>query len=142
MGASAAFVLLCYMTKHDHILYWRETAEEDWLTTQDLFNSGRYMQCLFWAHLVVEKLSKAHWVQDNVDDYPPRIHNIVRLWQNTTLQPTAVQEKVALDLNQFQLEGRYPDYSRTLQKQATKEYTQTFLRDITDLRTWLLSTLP
>ncbi|WP_254244929.1 HEPN domain-containing protein [Hymenobacter sp. BRD67] len=86
-----------------------------------MFNTGRYVQCLFWAHLVVEKLSKAHWVQDNVDDYPPCIYNIVRLWQNTTLQPTGAQEKVALDLNQFQLEGRYPDYSRTLVKHVDIE---------------------
>ncbi|MBC6606066.1 HEPN domain-containing protein [Hymenobacter sp. BT188] len=76
------------MTKHDHILYWKETAEEDWLAAQDLLQTKRYLQCLFWAHLVIEKLSKAHWVQDNASDHPPRIHNILKLWQQTTLQPT------------------------------------------------------
>lgn len=130
------------MNKHDHILHWKETAEQDWLAVQDLLQTGRYLQCLFFAHLVIEKLSKAHWVKDNVDDIPPRTHNIVRLWQSTSLQPTAPQLQLALDLNQFQMEGRYPDYSGTFHLRATKGYTQALLQDVAYLRTWLLSTLP
>ena len=61
---------ICSMTKLEHIAYWRETAEDDWLSANDLFATKRYLQCLFLAHLTIEKISKAHWVLDNADDYP------------------------------------------------------------------------
>ncbi|WP_210521263.1 HEPN domain-containing protein [Hymenobacter terricola] len=130
------------MTKHDHILYWKETAEEDWLASQDLFQTKHYLQSLFLAHLTIEKLSKGHWVKDNSSDYPPRIHNILRLWGDTQLAPTADYENTAADLNRFQLEGRYPDYQRAVAQQATESYTRTLLHDTAQLRTWLLSKLP
>lgn len=130
------------MTKSDHILYWKETAEPDWLAAQDLFQTGRYLQCLFFAHLVIEKLSKAHWVKDNAGDHPPRIHNIVKLWQQTTLQPTPAQELVALELNTLQMEGHYQDYQRIAYQRATEHFTRTLLQEATNLRAWLLSTLP
>ncbi|RZK44278.1 MAG: HEPN domain-containing protein [Hymenobacter sp.] len=130
------------MTKHDHIQYWKETAEEDWLAAQDLFQTKRYLQSLFLAHLTIEKLSKAHWVQDNAGDYPPRIHNILRLWGDTQLAPAPDHENTAAELNRFQLEGRYPDYQRAVAQQATEAYTRTLLHDTVQLRTWLLSKLP
>ncbi len=130
------------MTKHDHIQYWKETAEEDWLAAQDLFQTKRYLQSLFLAHLTIEKLSKAHWVQDNAGYYPPRTHNILRLWGDTQLAPAPDQENTAADLNRFQLEGRYPDYQRAVAQQATESYTRNLLNDTAQLRQWLLKQLP
>ena len=130
------------MTKNAHILYWKETAEEDWLASQDLFQAKRYLLCLFVAHLTIEKLSKAHWVQDNSSDYPPRTHNLLRLWGDTSLAPAPVHENTAADLNRFQLEGRYPDYQRAVAQQATESYTRALLNDTAQLRSWLLSKLP
>ena len=130
------------MTKHDYILHWKETSEQEWSSAQGLFTLGNYLNSLFHAHLVIEKLSKAHWVKDNVDDFPPRTHNIIRLWQQTRLQPTPNQELVALELNTFQMEGRYPDYQRIAYQRATQRFTQALLNDTATLRSWLLSTLP
>jgi HEPN domain-containing protein len=50
------------MTKQEHIDYWVNTAAEDWDTVEVLFNGKKYLHALFWAHLVLEKLAKAHWV--------------------------------------------------------------------------------
>ena len=94
------------------------------------------------AHLTIEKLSKAHWVQDNVDDYPPRTHNILKLWAATTLQPTPAQELTATELNTFQMEGRYQDYQRIAFQRATQAFTRSLLDDTEQLRIWLLSKLP
>ena len=49
------------MTKREHIDYWVRTATEDWITVEALFTTRRYMHCLFWSHLTLEKLAKAHW---------------------------------------------------------------------------------
>ncbi len=130
------------MTKADHIAYWKDTAAFDWPAVQRMMQAGDYVHGLFFAHLVIEKLSKAHWVQDNAGNTPPRIHNILRLWQTTQLAPTPDQEGTASVLNDYQLEGRYPDYQRQLHTITTAAYAQQLLTEITDLRTWLLSSLP
>jgi hypothetical protein len=65
------------MTKQQHINYWTNTAVEDWTTVEVLFSTKRYLHCLFWAHLVLEKLAKAHWVKTHEDDIPPKVHNII-----------------------------------------------------------------
>ena len=130
------------MTKRDHVLHWKETSEENWLAAQDLLRTGRYLMCLFAAHLTIEKLSKAHWVQDNDDNYPPRIHNILKLWAATSLQPSPDQELTAAELNTFQIEGRYEDYQRIAAQRATQAFTRTLLTDTERLRAWLLNKLP
>lgn len=130
------------MTKHDYILHWQETAEEDWLASQDLFQAKGYLQCLFLAHLTIEKLCKAHWVKDNADDHPPRIHNLARLLAATSVVLTPVQEVVIAELNGFQMDGRYPDYQRIVYKIATEAYTRQLLRDTELFRQCLLSPLP
>ncbi len=130
------------MTKLEHLAYWCETAEDDWLSAKDLFGTKRYLQCLFLAHLTIEKISKAHWVVSNQGDYPPRIHNILSIWANTQLAPDISQENTAAELNRFQLEGRYPDYQRAVARLATEEYTRNLLHEVELLRSWLLSKLP
>jgi HEPN domain-containing protein len=65
------------MTKQEHIDYWVNTATEDWITVETLFVTGRYMHCLFWSHLTIEKLAKAHWVKNHAENIPPKVHNIM-----------------------------------------------------------------
>ncbi len=116
------------MTKADHIAYWIDIAADDWPPVQRMMAAGDYVQGLFFAHLVIEKLSKAHWVKDNAGDIPPRTHNIGRLWQATQLAPAPAQIALAALLNDYQLEGRYPDYLKKLKTQTTSTFaTQLFI---------------
>jgi HEPN domain-containing protein len=73
------------MTKEQHINYWVETAQYDWAGSEEAFIAKRYVHCLFWAHLTLEKLAKAHWVRTNQDNIPPKIHNIVRLLEMSNI---------------------------------------------------------
>jgi HEPN domain-containing protein len=61
-----------------HIVYWLEGSEEDWKVSIDLQKLGRTRHSLFFAHLSLEKLLKAH-VCSYTGDLAPRIHNLVRL---------------------------------------------------------------
>ena len=47
------------MTKNEHINYWKNMAERDWNAVNSLFETKNYVQALFFAHLVIEKLLKA-----------------------------------------------------------------------------------
>lgn len=60
------------------INYWRNSAIEDWEVARELLKSGRVRHGLFFAHLAIEKLLKAH-VCRSTKDLAPRIHNLVRL---------------------------------------------------------------
>lgn len=47
------------MKKDDYIGYWRTTADNDFNTMLNLYNSKDYHWSLFIGHLVIEKLLKA-----------------------------------------------------------------------------------
>ena len=130
------------MTKADHIAYWKDIAAFDWPAVQRMMQAGDFVHGLFFAHLVIEKLSKAHWVKDNAGDIPPKIHNINKLWQATQLMPTQSQTDTATQLNTYQLEGRYPDYIRRLYSTTTPISAKQLFAETEPLRIWLLSTLP
>ena len=42
------------------IEYWNRSAQEDWQVAQQLVESGKIRHGLFFAHLALEKVLKAH----------------------------------------------------------------------------------
>jgi HEPN domain-containing protein len=60
--------------------------------------------------LTLEKLLKAFWVRDNVENIPPKMHNLNYLLAQTQLALSEEEQRFFAVFNQFQLEGRYPDY--------------------------------
>lgn len=130
------------MNKSDYIDYWKSTAGRDWVAVGHLFEKGDYLHSLFFAHLVVEKLLKAHFVKDNANDIPPKTHNLLLLIEQTALSPSIDQMRLLSRVNQFQLDGRYPDYKLNMYKIATEVYTQDLLHEIEQLKSWLEINLP
>ena len=98
------------MTKDEHVKYWLNSAGHDLETAESLFASGRYDWCLFIGHLVLEKILKALVVLNNEDNLPPKIHNLVKLAKLASLKLTMEQEMFFDEVNDFNLESRYPDY--------------------------------
>jgi len=130
------------MTKSDYIQFWKTSAEKDWEVAESLFEKGKNPQSLFFGHLVLEKLLKSHWVKDNPTDYPPRIHNLVRLAGNTNLN-FAPDDLLFFDkMNDYQMEGRYPDYHFTIYKICTPKFTEEILNNVKRLKEWLTNQLP
>ena len=129
------------MTKQDHIDYWVKTAAKDWKAIQDLYRTKNYVHALFWSHLVLEKLLKAHWVKDNEGNTPPKIHRLVTILDNTKLELSDSDRQFLSEMNQFQLEGRYPDYKNELYKKYKSANTKKILDEVNRLRTCLLKKL-
>jgi HEPN domain-containing protein len=122
------------MTKEEHITYWVNTAEDDWEAVKSLFDTAKYLQCLFFAHLVLEKYCKAHWVKDNSDNFPPRTHNLVRLLDATSVDLGEEDLQFLEEFNDFQLEGRYPDYLSAVQRRCNQEYTNELLEKVKSIK--------
>ena len=92
------------------IAYWRDSSDEDWRVAYELVELGRTRHGLFFAHLALEKMLKAH-VCRATRTLAPNIHNLVRLAELASLSLTKQQRASFGRLNQYQLEGRYPSSS-------------------------------
>jgi HEPN domain-containing protein len=90
------------------IEYWRMSSDEDFAAAQSLMEKGHLHHSLFFAHLAIEKMLKAH-VTRQTKDVPPRIHNLVRLSKLAQLNLDPKQLEFLREFNVYQMEGRYPD---------------------------------
>jgi HEPN domain-containing protein len=129
------------LTKEEHIDYWKETAKRDWKTVQNMYKSKDFVPSLFFAHLVLEKLLKAYWVKDNVQNHPPKIHNLISLADKITYSFTEDEFIFMGRMNDFQLEGRYPDYAHNIYKLYRAKETEPILKEVDKLRKCLLKNL-
>lgn len=112
-------------TVHSIVSYWRKSAEHDYETMQILFRTKRYSDCLFFGHIVLEKLLKAHVVKHTKNQAPP-IHDLVRLARYAELY-FSEQELDFLDqINTFNIRARYPEYRLHFYKMCTKRYTEKY----------------
>jgi HEPN domain-containing protein len=90
------------------VAYWRASAVEDWQVAEELVSLGRTRHGLFFAHLALEKLLKAH-VCRALSDLPPRIHALLRLAERANLTLSEAQRLFLARFDRYQLEGRYPE---------------------------------
>jgi HEPN domain-containing protein len=88
--------------------YWTAGSAEDLAAAESLLEKGHLRHGLFFAHLALEKMLKAHVVRAT-REVPPRIHNLVRLAQLAGLEPDHEQEQFLRRFDAHQLEGCYPD---------------------------------
>ena len=64
------------MDKKQYVDWWKNEALKNWETAIYLMKGKHHVFALFTFHLTIEKLRKAHWVKDNVDNFPPRTHDL------------------------------------------------------------------
>jgi HEPN domain-containing protein len=130
------------MTKKEHIAYWLLNADRDWQRAEYCFKNHDYVFCLFCVHLAMEKTCKAAWVKDNKDNQPPRIHNLEKILRQTSVELKPEQWDLLVNLNHFNLEGRYPDYKDKIYKESNRKFTQNILKQVKTLKECLLKELP
>jgi len=129
------------MTKDEHIDYWLKSAEHDLTAAESLFKSEKYDWCLFIGHLVLEKTLKALFVNANENKVPPWIHNLVKLAELSSLELTEEQKLFLDEVNDFNLETRYPDHKLEFYKRCTQKYTADYFKRIKEFYKWLKSQL-
>ncbi len=111
-------VILKHMKQGDIkkvVEYWCKTAEHDYETMLGLFRIKRYPDCLFFGHIVLEKILKAYVVK-NTKKEAPKTHNLILLAELAGLN-LSEEEKDLLDLtNSFNIKCRYPDFKLSFYK--------------------------
>ena len=82
------------MNVEKQIAYWRTGSGVDFEVAGELVAKRRLRHGLFFAHLAVEKMLKAHVVK-TTNNHPPKIHNLVRLCELAELTvPSDVRNSV------------------------------------------------
>ena len=127
------------MEINEHIGYWLESADHDWETAKSLFRSEKYDWCLFIGHLVLEKILKAIYVQVHDNRLPPKVHNLVKLARLSKLDLSMEQEILLDEINDFNLEVRYPQYKSEFYKKCTREFSANYYQNISEMMIWLKS---
>ena len=96
------------MNLERQIAYWRDGSLEDFEVARELVARGRLRHGLFWMHLALEKMLKAHVVKTTLAP-PPKLHALPRLVEMAALGASPEQLTLLRELNMYQLEGRYPE---------------------------------
>jgi HEPN domain-containing protein len=122
---------------YKQVKQWTEGALSSWDDAQFLIKSGRNVFGLFALHLAMEKLIKAHVIK-TTEELPPRIHNLLTLASLASLSLTPEQELLLVELNTFNVRGRYSD---TPMEQPTKDQTMFIFKQAKEVFKWLTELL-
>jgi HEPN domain-containing protein len=120
-----------------HVSYWLESGIEDMETAELLVASRRIRHGLFFAHLAMEKIIKAH-ICKHTKNIAPRIHNLLRLSAQSGINFSDEQTKFLARFDRYQIEGRYPEFlpASVSQDNASKE-----IEEVKEFFSWLISQL-
>ena len=111
------------------VKYWKTTAEHDYKTMLSLFVAKKFSNTLFFGHIVLEKILKAH-VAKHSKKAAPYTHDLVRLYKMTNLKLNEKEIDVLDMANDFNIRSRYPDVKFRFYKLCTKDYTKQNLDEI------------
>ncbi|MCD4697227.1 MAG: HEPN domain-containing protein [Bacteroidales bacterium] len=106
------------------IEYWRSGALNDIDTAVLLIKNNKILHGLFFCHLVIEKIIKAHVVKDT-KQVPPKSHDLLYLLRKTNLDLNQKHLEFFGLMMRYQLEGRYPYHFPV---PPTKEKAKTYLK--------------
>jgi HEPN domain-containing protein len=127
------------MNVEEHITYWLDSAKHDTSAAESLFAADKYDWCLFIGHLVAEKTLKAYFVYQNDSKLPPKTHNLLKLAELSNLPLTEKQRLFLDEVNDFNLEVRYPEYRKEFYKLCTKQFAEAYFTQIKEFSQWLTS---
>ncbi len=122
------------------VTYWVDTASYDLETAEGLFRIKRYPYVLFMCHLGVEKLLKAILVK-KTGKHADYTHNLVYLAEKAGLDFTEAQLDLLAEMNEFNLEARYPEVKMSFYKDCTEAYTLKYLEYTREIHKWLTEQL-
>lgn len=117
--------------------YWLDSANDDLQTAELLIRENRVLHGLFFCHLVMEKVLKAHVVK-HTQNVAPRSHNLIFLSEKANIEFDNESEIFLGILMKYQLEGRYPDYNPVI---PNTMITDNYFIKTKNLFEWLTSKL-
>ncbi len=76
------------------------------------------------------KIAKAFWVKNNLENVPPKTHNLLKIIKESNLELPIELQAFLIKLNQYQIESRYSDDIDKLYNITNKELTDEYFSKI------------
>ncbi|MBF0132639.1 MAG: HEPN domain-containing protein [Magnetococcales bacterium] len=125
------------MNIQQHVDYWRKGSDEDAETAAILLEKAKLREGIFFVHLSMEKILKAH-ITRTTDAPPPKSHNLVQLMQCAGLSLTQEWLGLFRVLNSYCMEGRYPDQ---VAPPPVPQRAREIFQQAEEVRKWLIAQL-
>ncbi|MCX6277785.1 MAG: HEPN domain-containing protein [Bacteroidetes bacterium] len=120
--------------------HWIESSDIDFKTMLNLYQSKDYSWSLFIGHLVIEKLLKALYIK-NKHEHPIPIHDLTRIAAKAGIECSDEILNQLDTITTFNINARYEDIKQNFYLKCTKQFSKTWIDQITELRKWIKSQL-
>ncbi|MCX6131000.1 MAG: HEPN domain-containing protein [Proteobacteria bacterium] len=121
--------------------YWVKGSTEELRSAKEIINqTSRYVSGLFFLHLALEKALKALFCK-TMSSHAPYSHNLLGLTEKIGLTLTESDIQILAEINEFNLEARYPDDKFSLHHRATKSFALDYLQKAETLQAWIFEKL-
>ena len=122
------------------IKYWLTTAEHNYGTAKFLFQGKRYPECLFFCHLMIEKILKVLIIQQT-KTHAPYTHKLVNLAKLARIDLSLEQIKSLTTITEFNITARYNEIKFDFYKRYTNSFTKKYFLISEKLYLWLKNQL-
>lgn len=116
--------------------FWQENAKHDWGTAKSLLKSKRYDACLFYCHLVIEKMLKSLIVLRTGEPIP-HLHDLVELARRSGIELDDDLIGRLSVFTSFNIRCRYDDVKTAFYKRCDYKYTKKYFDDAEKIIIWL-----
>ena len=120
--------------------YWASGAKYELKSAASLMRSKQWMSAMFHCHLSVEKALKALYVHEH-KIHAPLLHSLPYLAGKLSIDFGKGQMAWLENMNQYNIEGRYPEDIEELEAKLSPDLAQRALADSKEIVTWLLQAL-
>lgn len=121
--------------------YWKDSSKRDLETALVLYKGKRYDSCLFFCHLVLEKMLKG-LVLESTKEPAPYIHDLTKLANIANINFGNEDIENLKVINQFNIASRYDNVKQQFYKQCTAEYAKKYLSITKYIYLWLEKKFP
>jgi len=123
------------------VKYWLKASEIDLQTARQVYDNTReYVSVLFHIHLSIEKILKALYVSRK-KEHAPFSHNLLYIAKKADITLNEKDTKLLIEINEFNIECRYPDDKFSIYKKATSALTGRYLKKSGVFIEWILGIL-
>jgi len=119
---------------------WKNSSDDNFSSMLNLFKLKEYSWALFIGHLVIEKLLKAIYVK-KFGQHAILSHDLLRLAKLSSLDVSEQQAEWLDEITTFNINARYDNYKDNFAKICTKDYANKWVKNIQELREWLITQL-
>jgi len=115
---------------------WLKIARYDLKAAEFSLQNGLYMKVYENSHSALEKLLKGIISANNLR--PEKVHDLLRLASQAVIENLQIEVKAILDeLNTIYFSTRYPEDFDLLVETLNKEKTETLLKEVRKIFSWL-----